>query len=66
MFAIRNKKTNKWVWGTDYRYDPPHQRTDIDKALTFNSEESAKDALLNRRCGKEYEVVEVEIKIKDE
>ena len=27
LFAIRNKRTKKLITGTDYRYNPPHQRT---------------------------------------
>lgn len=27
MFAIQNIKTGKFVYGTDYRYFPRHQRT---------------------------------------
>lgn len=27
MFAIQNIKTGKFLYGTDYRYRPPHQRT---------------------------------------
>lgn len=29
MYAIRNKKTGLWLYGTDYRYNPPHQRTSL-------------------------------------
>ena len=27
FYAIRNKKTKKYITGTDYRYFPHHQRT---------------------------------------
>ena len=27
MYAIQNIRTGKFVYGTDYRFYPPHQRT---------------------------------------
>lgn len=60
MFAIRNKKTGKFVYGTDKRYMPHHQRTSKDQMLTFDEFIYAAAALKHRRCGKNYEVVELE------
>lgn len=37
MFAIQNIKTGKFLYGTDYRYRPPHQRTSKTKMLTYSS-----------------------------
>lgn len=63
MYAIRNKKTKKWVYGTDRRFSPPHQRTSYYEALTFESEDQANDAFKHRRCSdKLYEILPVELK----
>lgn len=61
MYAIRNKKTGRWLYGTDYRYNPPHQRTSDDMAIIFENKEIARYALRARRCGKCYEVVPVRL-----
>lgn len=63
MYAIRNKKTDRWLCGTDYRYNPPHQRTSDDMAITYANEELARFALRSRRCGKDYEVVPVRLEV---
>lgn len=65
MYAIRHKKTKKWVYGTDYRYDPPHQRTSEDNALLFEYDFQAETALKTRRVSEDYEIVEVELKAKE-
>ena len=62
MFAIRNKKTKKWVYGTDHRYWPYRQRTSFEQAMTFPDRETAEFTAHIRRCSKDYEVVEVELK----
>jgi len=61
MYAIRNKKTKKWLYGTDRRYHPWHQRTSEDRALILPDFECAKLEFLSRRCSKEYEIVLVKI-----
>lgn len=61
MYAIRNRKTKKWVYGTDYRYSPRRQRTSFDRALTYEDYDHAKLAFVCRQCGKDYEVVPVVI-----
>lgn len=61
MFAILNKKTKKWVYGTDYRYSPSRQRTSLHQALTFDSYDAALIAFKSRRCGKSYVIVEVKL-----
>lgn len=60
-YAIRNRRTKKWVYGTDKRYYPPHQRTSFDECIVYYSYESAADDFCHRRCGKEYEIVPVRI-----
>ena len=61
MYAIRNKKINKWVYGTDYRYWPHHQRTSEDMALTWDDYECAAYEFKHRQCGKQYEIVPVRL-----
>jgi len=63
MWAIRNKRTKKWVYGTDYRYWPHHQRTSENKALTFEDEEDAQYEMKHRQCGKDYEIVPVRLEV---
>lgn len=65
MFAIINQKTDKFVYGTDYRYNPPHQRTSRREMLTFPNKEQAFFEFKHRQCGKDYAVValkKIEIK----
>ena len=58
MFAIQNIKTGKFLYGTDYRYCPPHQRTSKTKMLTYSSiAEAAHDFWVKRKCGKDYRIV---------
>ena len=57
MFAIQNIETGKFVYGTDYRYNPPHQRTSHNKALTYATRDYAKLDFMRRHCGKQYRVV---------
>ena len=61
MWAIRNNRTRKWLYGTDWRYDPPHQRTAEERAMTFESEDLARAEMRWRKCGKDYEVIPVRI-----
>lgn len=63
MWAIRNKRTRKWVFGTDYRYNPPRQRTSENRALIFETEKDAQNEIRWRRCGKNYEAVPVRIEV---
>lgn len=57
MFAIQNIKTGKFVYGTDYRYSPRHQRTHRNKMLTYENLSFAKADFMSRRCGKDYRIV---------
>lgn len=63
MYAIRNKKTKKWVYGTDYRCDPRKQRTSFDRALTYEHLDSAEIDFMVRGCGKDYKVVPVKLEV---
>lgn len=57
MFAIQNIKTGKFVFGTDYRYYPPHQRTSFNQAVTYGMLAQAKSDFMHRGCGKDYRIV---------
>ncbi len=59
MYVIINKKNKKMVYGTDYRYNPPHQRLSWKKCLTFEDREEAEYEFRHRRCGKDYVICEV-------
>lgn len=59
MYAIINTRTRQFVCGTDHRYCPNHQRTNIQEMLTFESKEEARAEMFGRQCGKDYEVFEV-------
>lgn len=63
MWAIRNKRTKRFVYGSDYRYHPVHQRTSDTKVLIFANEIEALWEYRHRRCGKEYEIVPVRIEV---
>lgn len=63
MYAIVNRKTGKWLYGTDFRRDPHTQRTSDDIAMTFGTRERAEAEYAKRQCGKTYEVVAVRIEI---
>ena len=59
-YAIQNQRTKKFVTGTDYRYNPPHQITSETTGLMFEDDEAVMYAFKNRRCGKDYQIVEIE------
>ena len=63
MWAIRNKRTHKFVYGTDFRYSPRRQFTSDERALLFETEEDAKREFNHRRCGKDYQVVPVRLEV---
>lgn len=59
MWAIRNKRTRKWLYGTDYRHYPPTQRTSENKAMLFETCEEAEAEMRYRKCGLSYKAVPV-------
>lgn len=63
MYAIQNKKTKKFVCGTDRRYNPYHQITSNDAALTYEYDFEVETDFKIRQCGKDYKIVKVEIKV---
>lgn len=66
MWAIRNKRTKKWLYGTDYRRNPATQRTSHNRAITFETKEDAEHELEYRHCGKSYEIIPVEIILRED
>ena len=65
MYAIQNIKTGKFVYGTDYRYFPRHQRTSFNQMLTDDEYYFAECDFLSRGCSKDYRIVELEpVKVK--
>lgn len=63
MFAIQNKITGQWVYGTNYRFSPPRQRISNRQALTYEERSYAESDFQTRRCNKDYAVVEVTLNI---
>lgn len=61
MYAIQNKKTLEYVYGTDYRYNPPHQRTSLEQALTYSDLNDAIFNFIRRKCGNDYIIVKVKL-----
>lgn len=70
MYAIINKKTKKFVCGTDRRQFYPQTRTfkqitSEHQALTYSDKEFAEIDMMSRRMSRDYEVVEVKLTIVD-
>ena len=61
VYAIKNTRTRKWVYGTDFRHNPRTQRTSFEKAILFEDKEKADSEFKFRECGKDYKVVQVEL-----
>lgn len=58
VYAIVNKNTKKYVYGTNLRVIPHVQYTSSDEMLIFNDLPTAINAFNARQCGDEYEIVE--------
>lgn len=63
MYAIINKRTGKYLYGTDFRYFPAHQRTSYDRAALFEDLEMAEYHFKQRHCGKDYKIVAVRLEV---
>ena len=61
MYAIINKRTKKWLYGTDFRHYPYTQRTSFEQAMIWESYEAVKSEFTSRMCGKSYEIVPVRL-----
>lgn len=58
-YAIQNRRTGKFVTGTDWRFSPPHQITEFEVGMLFTEKIDAVMTMDRRRCGDDYRVVEV-------
>lgn len=61
MWAIRNKRTRKWLYGTDYSGKKIHQRTSEERCMVFETEQIARAEMRWRKCGVNYEAVPIRI-----
>ena len=61
-WAIKNTRTGKWVYGTNFRTTPHQQHTSENRALMFEEEMDAISEMRHRQCSKDYKVVEVELR----
>lgn len=61
MYAIKNKRTGRYVYGTDRRRTVFTQLTSAEQALTYESRQRAETDMLLRKCGKDYSVVRVQL-----
>mgnify|MGYP001233688935 FL=1 len=62
MYAIRNKRTKKWLYGTDFREYPYKQRISNEQAMLFESKEDAEYQFRRRDCKEgQYEIVKVKL-----
>ena len=60
MFAIRNKKDKRWVYGTDYRYNPPRQKLSDEEVKIYKDEATAlADARFRQINFNNYQLVSV-------
>ncbi|EAG1724746.1 hypothetical protein BBW71_05215 [Listeria monocytogenes] len=67
MHAMRHKRTKKFIYGTDKRYSPFHQKTSNNQALLFENYFTAHLAFKERKVSKKlYEIVTVELIVKEE
>jgi len=64
MWAIRNKRTKKWLYGTNFdRNGRPYQLTSFDCVMTWDEYSGAEIEYRQRRCGKDYELVPIKIEV---
>jgi hypothetical protein len=62
MWAIRNNRTKKWLYGTNFdRNGRPQQRTSSERVMTWDEYSSAEIEYQRRKCGKDYKIVPVKI-----
>ena len=63
MWAIRNKRTHKWMYGTWWQDGRVVQRTSEEAARLYETYESAEHDFRMRKCGKSYEIVPVRLEV---
>ena len=60
-WAIKNTKTGKWLYGTNFGHGHNTQNTSHNRIQTWENRELAEAEFRWRKCGKGYKVVPVEI-----
>ena len=60
MWAIKNRRTGKWLYGTCFGY-PTTQRTSFEKAMLFEDYEEAQREFERRKCGDNYKICLVKL-----
>lgn len=63
MYAIRNKRTHKWMYGTWRQDGRVVQRTSEEAARLYETYDSAELDFRIRKCGKSYEIVPVRLEV---
>lgn len=63
MYAIINKRTKKWLYGTWWQNGRIVQRTSEDNAKLFEWHFEAETEFKRRCCGKDYKIVPVRLEI---
>ena len=63
MYAIQNRRTKKYMTGTDFRMTPHRQFTSHDEAKTYGRLISAARDFQSRQCGVEYRIVSVSLSV---
>lgn len=61
IYAIQNKRTKRFYFKMDYRFEPPRHRTDPELAKLFFSKYSADVELKIKNFNREYKVVPVKV-----
>lgn len=61
IYAIQNKRTKRFYFGMDCRFEPPRHRTDPELAKLFFSKYSADTEFKIEKFNREYEVVPVKV-----
>lgn len=56
MYAIVNVKTGKFVYGTDYCFGKPKQRTSKNRMFTRDDLFGIQSEYLTRKCGENYKI----------
>ena len=63
MYAIIDKRTGKYLYGTDHRFSPPRQRTSEHRLKVYETQEEAALDLKLRKCGPAYAVMKISVQI---
>lgn len=63
MFAIVNKKTSEFIYGTDFNHNPHLQRTAKNQALLFAYGFQVEFEFQHRQCSEDYKIVTVVLNI---